>query len=467
MLGSGIGGYLVGLLAAMAQPMLSNDVLGRLVVMQDRVFEGVMVRQLAPVGLAVGVGGVDESARRSMILLLDAPPGWPPSLPQAATPYFALSPDGRQVAYWRHCPVEGAEQMGELVALDLWSGDIASLSPPQVLGDGGGLCWPLPSNLVFSAARPLPSGNWGLVWRLDVGSGQSFCLLERPPGTAAGRLYPSAAPHEVLYADALGAVVLPVTGAESSATDLGPVLWRHPGGESWLSLSPRVELHTTAGVAASLDLRGNAAAWAPGGAAAMIAAGGKLHVAPADLSFSRELTGWAGRPEEFTHLLWRGTVAEAAAATLAPRPALHLFALGTEHVTASIFFPAQGMPELGARVWIARDFEVTATGAPIKPLWPTLKACFSVVRAQPMGAGVLVEAQNSGTQAGVLERVVPPNCARSSESEIATMVGGKRVVWVERWELAGRGDVRGWIDGVPALGIVRALRVERRRLDAP
>lgn len=447
--------------------MLSGDIVGRLVVMQDRVINGVLVEQLTQVGLAVGAGCTEPGEQRPLVLLLDAPLGWPPALPQAATPYFALSPDGGRLAYWRYCPVQETETVGELVTLDLNSGAKTSLTPPQVLGQGGSLLWPLPSNLVFCAPRPLPDGNWGMVWRLDLGTGQTFCLLERPAGTTPGRLYPVASSEDVAYADALGSVIAPLTGAQARPVDLPRLLWANPAGDSWLNLAPRVELWTPVGPGPSLDLRATAAAWAPGGAAVLLASGGKLYVAPSDLSFARELTGWVGSPQEFIQLVWRASSAEGAAATLAPVPALHLFTLGTEHLSATFFFGASVLPRTGEKIWIARDFQLSAQGVPLKPIWPTLKACFAVARARPAEGGVIVDAENIGNQAGVLERVATERSPLANLSEIATVIGGRRVVWVERYDLAGRSDLRGWIDGVPALGVLKSLHVERRRLDAP
>jgi hypothetical protein len=448
--------------------MLSKEGVGSLVVMQERVVEGVLAHQLAGVGAAVAVGGVEGGTQKPLILIIDGPAPWPRSLPQAAAPYFAVSPDGREIAYWRQCPVEEAENVAELVAVDLWQNTSRSLSPPQVIGDGGSLVWPLPSNLVFAAIRPMPSGNWGMVWRLDVGSGRTFCLLERPAGTTVGKLHLVAGgKEEVAYADPLGALLVPVTGADPIPTQLEPVLWRRPGDESWLVLTPRVELRTPAGTRSFVELRANTAAWAPGGTAALLAAKGKLYVAPADLSFARELVGWQSEPQEFVHLLWRPNVVEGVAATLWPKPAIHLFALGTEYITATIVFPAKTIPAIGARVWVARDFQLAATGTPVEPIWPTLKACFSVVKAKATEGGVVVEAENVGTQPGVLERVCRDVRARTNVSEIATVVEGRRIVWVERYDAEPRTDLRAWIDGVPALGGLHTLHVERRRLDAP
>ena len=198
-----------------------------------------------------------------------------------------------------------------------------------------------------------------------------------------------------------------------------------------------------------------------------MAARGGLYIAPADLSFTRLLTGWKAPAREFIRILWRKNVAEVAAANLSPSPGLHIFALGTETVLADIFFATQKPPPAGARVWLALDFELDEFGRIIKPVWATLKACFRVIASRHVEGGVVVEAENAGLQGGVVERLKAAGTASQQVSEVATATGGRRVVWLERFEVIPRRDVRGWIDGVGALGKLLTIRVERRRLDAP
>lgn len=459
----------IGLLIhiAHAQPLLTSDVVGRLVVMQDRVAEGLMARQLLEFGPAVVVGGEEAGSGLPFVLLLDAPGSWLKALPDPAAPYVAVSPDGRRLAYWRRVQVQETADMAQIVAVDPASGRFQTLSPPQLFLPGGVLHWPMASNVVFTASRPLPSGRAGVVWRLDVATGQTFCLVERPAGTLPGRLLASDQADEVIYTDSHGTLAVPITGAEPRQVDIERLLWRRPGADQWLCLAPRVELRGPNGTVAALPLRATHAAWAAGGMAVMLSARGRLFVAPGDLSFVRQLCGFEGQPREFTRVLWRRNIAEIACATLAPSPAVHLASLGVELVAASIFFPVTAQPQPGSKIWIALGFERDEFGQVVKPRWPTLKACFTVTASQQSEGGVLVEAENAGLQGGVVERIAMPPASPTGLSEIATSVSGRRVVWVQRYDVAPRHDLRAWIDGVPALGQLRSIHVERRRIDAP
>ncbi len=454
--------------AALSATTLGPDTIGRLVVADDRVVPNVLVEQLADWAGAVVVGATEPVSGRPLIVLIDAPSGLPPALPAPAAPYFALSPDGRRLAYWRFVPTAEGNDCAQLVALSLADGTFSVLSPPQLITAGGSLCWPTPSNVVFTAVRPLPDGRAGLVWRLDLGTGASYCLFSRAQATRAGRVWPTGDPTTVGYVDMLGAALVPITGSEPQPADAAQVLWRRPGTETWLALKPRVSLQPPQPDAHELPFSATSAAWAPGGAAVLLAARGSLFAAPADLSFARKLTGWSGPASDFTRLLWRPSLVDIAVACLGPKPALHLASLATETLTATIFFPTQSPPpEMGTRVWIALDFQRNEFGAIVKPKWETLKACFAVTAARHSHGGLLVEAENVGKQGGELERLRASASAAGSVSEIATVVRGRRIVWVRRYSVAPRQDLRAWIDGLPALGQLRSLQVEVRRLDAP
>ncbi|MBC7289193.1 MAG: hypothetical protein H5T86_14375, partial [Armatimonadetes bacterium] len=292
----------------------------------------------------------------------------PPSLPWPAAPYFAISPDARQIVYWRVVPTAEDVVCGQLVSVRLNDGRMAVLSAPQVIGRSGSLCWPAPSNIVFTALRPLPDGRIGLVWRFDVGTGAASCIFSREQAAEAGRVYATDSPTEVGYVDPQGAVRVPITGEEPALSSVWEVLYRRPGSSEWLELEPQVTLRGGTAGTPVLPMRATRAAWAPGGAAVLLASSGRLFAAPGDLSFARQLTGWRGEAAEFNRLLWRRTVADVVAGTLSPVPALHLASLATQTLVATIFFPTQSsLPELGARVWIARDFERNEFGAVIKP----------------------------------------------------------------------------------------------------
>ncbi len=445
---------------------LTADSIARLVVMDDRAVDGLVARQVADAMGGVVVGGTEAASGRPLIMLVDIGQGGTRALPSPASPYFAVSPDGTMVAYWRSVATEEGAAMGELVAADLASGSATSLSPPQVLAGGGSVVWPLPSNLVYVAARPQGDGKIGVLWRLDVGSGRSYCLLTAAAGAGVGRVWPGPTADKTLYTCGAQSLAVPVTGATADAIGADQVLRRQPGGKAWLKLGPLVELHNDTGVAASLGLRATDAAWAPGGAAIMLAAGPKLCVAPADLSFVRELKGFAGETHEFVVPVWREGVAEGIAGDLAGRPSVHLFALGTETVAVTLHFNMKQALRVGTRTWIATSFRHLADGT-LKPNWPSLKGCFVVRSVQKVADGVTVEAENQGTQGGELERLRDPKAKAPEPSQITTTVAGRRVVWVQRFEIAARRDARAWIYQLPALGELRKIKVERRRLDAP
>jgi hypothetical protein len=445
---------------------LSPEVVGRLVVIDDRTVDGLVARQVAGALGGLVVGGTEAESGRPLIVLVDMPQAGTRVLASPASPFFAVNPDGNMVAYWRTVATEDQAAMGELVAADLASGSVASLSPPQVLAGGGSLVWPLPSNLVYAAPKPQGEGKVGVVWRLDVGSGRSYALLSVAAGAGVGRVFPGPSTDRALYVNGAQAWSVPLTGAAPETTSADKVLRRQPGGKGWLVLGAAVQLRNDAGVAATLNLRATDAAWAPGGDAVLLAAGPKLYAAPADLSFARELRGFAGKLHEFVCPSWREGLAEGVAGCLAGRPTVHLFALGTETVEVTLHFPMRQAPRVGTRTWIATEFRQLSDGSR-KPKWPSLKGCFVVRRVEKSADGVTVEAENLGTQGGEVERLRDPKAKAPDVSQIATTVAGRRIVWVQRFNVPARRDAAAWIYQMPALGELRKIHVERRRLDAP
>lgn len=453
--------------AAVGLVQLSPGVVARLSVVDDRTIDGVIVRQVAEAAGGVVVGGEEVSSGRFLIMALDAPAAKTQAFASPAAPWFALNPSADAIAYWRLVPTEDPVRMAELVAVDLSSGTTQSLYGPTMLPEGGMLVWPLPGNLVFAVSRPLPDGEFGVLWRLDVATGRSVCLLKKAALVRSGRVYPGASADTVVFADGAEVLSVPVTGAQPLPTDLWAALYTRPGGKSWLVLEPRVTLRGEETTGPQLNFAGTDAAWAPGGAACLIAAGGKLFAVPADLSFARKLLGWRGNPREFTRPLWKESLADAVVGAWGPVPAVHLFSLGTETVEASVFFPDSRPPPAGAKVWVARDFVLDAQGRPIKPAWQTLKACLIVRSSAPEGEGVRVKCENYGLEPGVVDRLAAAGAQPTDLSELATTRAGKKIVWLRRWTVAARRDLRAWIDGIPVLGSLWQISVELRRLDAP
>lgn len=445
---------------------LSAEVVARLTVVDDRAVEGVVVRQVAEAAGGVVVGGSEANTGRFLIMLLDTSAATAQVLPSPAAPYFAVNPTGDALAYWRSVPTEESVPVAELVAVELGSGAARPLYGPTVLPAGGRLVWPLPANIVFAVTRQLPDGQFGVLWRLDVATGRSVCLLKKTQVAGVGGVYRGQSPDTVIFADGAEALTVPITGAEPSQTDLWAGLYPRPGGKSWLVLEPRVALRGEGG-GPSLDFPGTDAAWAPGGAACLIAAGGKLFVAPADLSFARKLLGWRGNPREFTCPLWRESLADAVVGAWGPTPAVYLFSLGTETVEVEVLLAGSQPPPAGAKAWVARDFLFDAKGTPVKPNWSTLKACLLVRSSTPRDDGVLLRCENHGIEPGVVERLCAPGARPADLAEIVTTRAGRKTVWLRRWSVAARRDLRVWIDGVPVLGTLGKIAVELRRLDTP
>ncbi|MCX7597271.1 MAG: hypothetical protein N2512_00160 [Armatimonadetes bacterium] len=464
-MGATLAGLVLALVAVRFGQLAPSDV-ARLVVVEDRTVDGVIARQVAEAAGGVIVGGEEDGSGRFLVMLLDAPSAKIRAFPSPAAPYFAINPSGESVAYWRLVPAEDPVRMAELVAADLRSGEVQPLSGPTMLPAGGRLVWPLPGNLVFALSRPLPDGQFGVLWRLDIATGRSVCLLSKTAAAGPGMVCRGASPDTVVFADSSGALSVPITGAESSPTDLWAALYPRPGSRSWLILEPRVTLGGEAS-GAQLHFAGTDAAWAPGGEACLVAGGGKLFAAPADLSFARKLLGWRSVPREFTCPLWKENLGEAVVGAWGPSPAIHLFSLGTETIEVSVFFPGSLAPQPGAKVWVARNFLFDAKGALVKPDWPTLKACLVVRWAMPEGDGVRVRCENYGLEPGVIDRLAAPDAQPADFSELATTRAGKKTVWLRRWSLPARTDLRAWVDGLPVLGTLGEVTVELRRLDAP
>ena len=445
---------------------LSAESVARLTVMDDRIVNGIIARQVAEAVGGVVVGGSEGSSGRFLIMLLNTPAATTQVLPSPAAPYFAVSPNGDAVAYWRSVPAEDPVPMAELVTVEVASGVARSLCGPMMLSGSGRLVWPLPGNIVFAVSRPLPDGQFGVLWRLDVGTGRVVCLLKRMHPSGVGKVYAGDSPDTVVFVDEGEALAVPITGAEHSPTDLWAALYPRPGGRAWLVLEPRVTLRGE-GAGPALRFAGTDAAWAPDGTACLIAAGGKLFAAPADLAFARKLLGWHGAPREFTCPLWRQTLGDAVVGVWGPAPALHLFSLATETVEVSVAFATSRTPPAGAKVWVARDFLFDATGTPLKPNWATLKACLVVRSSAPQADGVVLQCVNCGLEPGVVERLTAPGAQQTEFSEIVTARAGKKTVWLRRWKVEARRDLRAWVEGLPVWGSLDKISVELRRIDAP
>ncbi len=464
-----IAAICLGLWAGLGVVPLDEAAVAQLFVMEDRIVPGLVVDQVAAFGPGLVVGGRTAVKGEPIILVVDVPGSPVASLARAACPYFAISPDGRRVVYWRRVEASGTGQpVAELVVVEISTGKAEVVSAPLTLPRGGRLLWPLPSNIVYAVPRQIAHGVWAVVWRHDIGVQQSFAILRLNAAMPAGELSPAEDAGHVIFRAGGVAWKVPLTGARAERLDFMPFLQR-PGAEQWLALRPRVELRSKAGEAlAHLPFAASCAAWAPTGEAVALASKGKLWVAPASLEFARQLCGWAGGAEEFTAVLWRDTVVDMACGAMAPEPALHMAALGLRRIELTVLFPANVPVRQGQRMWIAGKFVRDKQGRILKPDWPTVKACFQVLGAEPAAGGIAVRAVNVGAQAGVLERICEKAGLPENARQVAGSAGGRRVVWVRRYSLKPREDLRAWVNTSRKwLGELRAVEVEERRLDAP
>ena len=393
---------------------------------------------------------------------------------QAASPRFALAPDGKSLAFWKRVKV-GPQERAELNIIRLDAQMLTTLGEPIPISDSMHLAWLGPSGPIVYATEDAQRGV-GVLYALDLVGGKPRKVLELHEGQWRDLQPASAAGLAVAQwggstTTAYGINCLP--GANATPVPASMVMPCPDGTRRTLELDAQNQLilglSDTEGVVVDREVR--CARWRPDGKAILYVKDKQVFVVGPSGSQPRLLANagaadpnlflrgcaWSG---DGTSLVYWGASGASGRAWRA--------SLGTERLTARFSFPKDTPVKADNRLWIVTKFQKDAFGNIIEPVWSTLKAMFVVTRILRTPEGVLAEAINSGGQAGTAERLgvaVGPAPAATGHISIG-LAGQQPATWSSTSTLKFRPELVGWLEKTKYVGQPGTLTVERQVLGA-
>lgn len=394
-------------------PALALDKLGfrQLMVLTDEPLADLAVDAVAwlPDGRGLVVGGWEQWPQKPTVRVLPAT-GPAVSLERAATARFALSPTGREIAYWA---LSGGDWV-QLAMVPITGGQPRYIGEPRKLTAAMHLAWPSDSTLI---ALTQPKDTC-LAEAIDVATGSARPLVEVQGGQWVRiRTWPAADPIAV-WADqerkcfrlsALGRTQ--ELGAEWDRDRAAPggllVSYFDNVGALWVTGRPNQGKQGAVKIAEDAG----AACWSPDASVLLFARRKALwSVAAGDLE-QRQVPGsaldsagleasaprgmsWSPMGQWVAY--WRQSGAGGQ---------LRLMQLGLEEVALRVKFAGDVRPRPGQRLWIATKLFRDKQGRPTEPVWSTLKAEATVRSALPGQQETYVEAVSIGATPGVVARL--------------------------------------------------------------
>lgn len=417
----------------------------------------------------LAVGGWLEWPQAPVVALL---PNDIPALQaasQPASPRFALSPEGRRLAFWKRVRV-GQQDKAELNVINLDAGMVNVLGQAVDLCDALHLVW-LPGDVLVYAVEDAVKAT-AVLWAFPLAAGKAQKVLELREASWR-QLMPGATPAEV-WAQVTGGPMYAVnvqTGdyqARSRATLAIP----SPDGsrrslEIDAELNLIVSLSETEGVIVDRGVR--AANWRPDGRAILYVKDHEVCLSGPDGSGSRVLVSLADKADRafLRGCLWSPDGTQIAYWAVGGGSGRSWRAtLGLEQITGRFRFGRSAPAKAGDRVWVVGTYQRDNEGAIIEPVWSTLKACFEITRILRTPEGVVVEAKNIGAQGGVLDRIAGETISTGDDTgHIRIGVeGGPAATWNRASTMKFRPGLSGWLEKTPYAGETLSLNVERQTL---
>ena len=392
---------------------------------------------------------------------------------QAASPRFAVSPDGKALAFWKRVRV-GQQDKAELNIIRLDSQMVMPLGEPIAISDTMYLAWLAPNGPIVYATED-PQRAVGALHALDLAGGKPRKVLElhegqwgdlqpAAPGMAVARWIGGGSASYLVNCQP-GEYVPPVAASSAAEAPDGSHKTLEIDGQDQLILG----LSATEGVVVDRQVR--AAKWRPDGKAILYVKDKQVYVAAptggdphllVDLSGQDAaifLRGCAWSEDGVGIAFWgnSGSSGRTWRATL-----------GMERVTARFFFPKDAPVKADSRIWVVSKFQREASGAIIEPVWNTLKAMLVVTRILRTPEGIIAETTNTGSQSGVAERLGgAPVPAAGSAGHISIGVAGQQPeVWSKSSTLKFKPGLVGWLEKTKWVGQPDSLTVERQMLRA-
>lgn len=385
---------------------------------------------------------------------------------QAASPRFAIAPDGQSVAFWRKVTV-GQQERAQLTVARLDTQMVADLGEPVPISGSMHLAWLVDGPIVY-ATEDAQRGV-GLLYALDLSGDKARKVLELHDGTWK-ELRPAAAGQALAIWSGVTTEAYAVNcqpGAYVPPTAASPAMPAPDGSGKTLGLDAqgalRLELPKTESVVVDRDVR--AAQWRPDGRAILYIKDSDVYLAGPRGGKQRLLMSMSGQDagvylrgctwsadgvgvvvwgaQGTTGRSWRGT-------------------LGQERIVGRFSFPKEAPVKAEDRIWVVTKFQKDVFGTIVEPVWSTLKGCFTVTRTLQTPESIVVEAINTGEQAGAVERLALPEAPATSGHISIGLAGGALSTWSRTSTLKFRPGLSGWLEKTKYIGVPETLTVERQ-----
>lgn len=418
----------------------------------------------------VVAGGWLEWPQSPVVLCL------PNSLPvmqiglQAASPRFAVSPDGKRLALWKQVNV-GGQDRAELNIVHLDTQMVSGIGEPVPITQAMQLAWLPDGSLVYAtedSQQPV-----GLLYQADLAGGQPRKLLELhqgqwmdvQPGPLPGQVY------AIWSGTSPTTYAVSCSGGSAPATAVAAGVPAPDDSNRTLEIDAQgaliIGVSATEGVIVDRGVR--AASWRPDGRAILYVKDKQVLVTTgrgqdprllADIGSQDPnlfLRGCAWSPDGIRIAFW-GASGNAGRAWQA--------SLGLERILARFTFPKDAPVTADSRLWVVAKFQKDVMGNIVEPVWSTLKGQFAVTRILRTPEGVIAESVSAGSQSGVVDRLsAGPAKGEQKPGSIMIGVGGQTAsAWTRTSTLQFRPGLLAWLEKTRFTGQPESLQVERQML---
>lgn len=450
---------------------LGDAEINQLVLVEQTELARMMLDRVAflPGSATAIVGGWLEWPQAPVVLALPNTPVMQVGL-QAASPRFAISPDGKRLALWKRVNV-GGQDRAELNIVHFESQMVTAVGEPVPITQSLQLAWLPDGQLVYATEdvqRPV-----GLLYLVDLAGGKPRKLLELRDGQWLG-LRAADTPglvYAVWGGSTTATYAVPCGAAFAPPTAVAPGLPAPDGSNHTLEIDSTgaliIGLSATEGVVVDRGVRG--ACWRADGQALLYVKDKQVFVTSASGKDPRLLAdvgkqepnlflrGCAWSPDGISVAFW-GVAGNAGKAWRA--------SLGLERVIARFLFAKDAPVKADARLWVVAKFQKDVMGNIIEPVWSTLKGQFVVTRILRTPEGIIAEALSAGAESGIVDRL-STGPARETEEPGHIRIGTEGQTtqsWTRTSVMAFRPGLVAWLEKTKYTGQPQSLQVERQML---
>ena len=420
-------------------------------------------------GTRVAVGGWTRWPDQCAVGVYPVGDGTMQLCPGAASPHFAVSPDGVKVAYWREVPVE-AGSAAELSVLDVSGPVISTLGAPRSKNAGMHLGWLSDQQILFTFQRS--DYRSGALFIADLRGGAPIELLRKDDGVWQG-LRPVMGPAiiaEFLSETGVTRYHVSLTpSGQPSVTPANPSQIATEPASFELEQNGQLVYNKSAAEGVIVDKGVGGLCMSPDRSAVLYTKGRDLMAAGSGEPRGRQLKHLEDGAYALAGCSWSpGTSSICAWGKAGNTGKLWYGVLGTETVTCRFEFGPQSGISPGNKLWVAARFYLDEKGDVREPDWTTLKGAFVVTRVLRGTDRVIVEAESLGSQTGIVARMTgsdnPPE-AKSSASHIRIGVNAQQPAqWMYSFVAEVLPDRAGWLENSTEVGKPLTIAVTRQVL---